>query len=39
MWCPRHADSERDFECTKMISALHVEQVIRQLIADRQDCA
>jgi len=39
LWCPRHADSERDFECTKMISALHVEQVIRQLIADRQDCA
>ncbi len=39
MWCPRHADTERDFECTKMISSRHVEQTIEQLIADQQDYA
>ncbi|GBQ10080.1 autotransporter strand-loop-strand O-heptosyltransferase [Swaminathania salitolerans] len=32
-WCPRHANTERDFECTKMISSAHVEQVIEELLA------
>lgn len=36
MWCPRHADTERDFECTKMISYEQVEQAISQLVADQQ---
>ncbi|NVN42652.1 autotransporter strand-loop-strand O-heptosyltransferase [Asaia siamensis] len=36
MWCPRHAETERDFECTKLISPSHVEQTIRQLISDGQ---
>ncbi|GAB6853453.1 autotransporter strand-loop-strand O-heptosyltransferase [Asaia astilbis] len=36
MWCPRHANTERDFECTKMITSSHVEQVIDQLIDDLQ---
>ena len=34
MWCPRHANTERDFECTKMISPEQVEKTINRLIAD-----
>jgi len=36
MWCPRHANTERDFECTKMIAYEQVELMINQVIADRQ---
>ncbi|WP_122050500.1 autotransporter strand-loop-strand O-heptosyltransferase [Asaia bogorensis] len=37
MWCPRHANTERDFECTKMIAFEQVAMMIDQVIADQQD--
>jgi len=36
MWCPRHANTERDFECTKMISYEQVAQTVDRLIAERE---
>ncbi len=31
LWCPRHAGSPRQFECTRLITAAHVNQVIQRL--------
>jgi len=34
MWCPRHGETERDFECTKMISPEQVIGTVDRVIAD-----
>jgi autotransporter strand-loop-strand O-heptosyltransferase len=31
LWCPRHAGTPRQFECTKLITAEHVKSVIRKI--------
>jgi autotransporter strand-loop-strand O-heptosyltransferase len=31
LWCPRHADTPRQFECTRVITAEQVKTVIRQI--------
>lgn len=31
LWCPRHAGTERQFECTKLISAQQVMKMIRSI--------
>jgi len=31
LWCPRHADTPRQFECTRLITAEQVKQVIRTI--------
>ena len=31
LWCPRHADTPRQFECTRLITAEQVKQMIRQI--------
>ena len=31
LWCPRHADTPRQFECTRLITADQVNQVIRTI--------
>lgn len=31
MWCPRHADTPRQFECTRLITAAQVIQVIARV--------
>jgi autotransporter strand-loop-strand O-heptosyltransferase len=31
LWCPRHASTPRQFECTRLITADHVKQVIRRI--------
>ncbi len=31
LWCPRHKDTERQFECTRLITADQVKQVIRRV--------
>jgi autotransporter strand-loop-strand O-heptosyltransferase len=33
LWCPRHAGTPRQFECTRLITAEHVEAVIRRIPA------
>jgi autotransporter strand-loop-strand O-heptosyltransferase len=34
-WCPRHKDTPRQFECTRLISAGQVKQVLQPLIKER----
>jgi autotransporter strand-loop-strand O-heptosyltransferase len=31
LWCPRHQDTPRQFECTRLITAAQVQQVIRTI--------
>jgi autotransporter strand-loop-strand O-heptosyltransferase len=31
LWCPRHANTSRQFECTRLITAEQVKQVIRAI--------
>ena len=31
LWCPRHAGTPRQFECTRLITADHVKQAIRSI--------
>ena len=31
LWCPRHADTPRQFECTRLITADQVKQAIRRI--------
>ncbi len=31
LWCPRHKDTPRQFECTRLITADHVKAVIRRI--------
>jgi autotransporter strand-loop-strand O-heptosyltransferase len=31
LWCPRHKDTPRQFECTRLITAEHVKATIRQI--------
>jgi autotransporter strand-loop-strand O-heptosyltransferase len=31
LWCPRHANTPRQFECTRLITAEQVKQVIQQI--------
>jgi autotransporter strand-loop-strand O-heptosyltransferase len=31
LWCPRHKNTERHFECTRLISADHVKNIIKKL--------
>lgn len=31
LWCPRHANTSRQFECTRLITADHVKQVIQRI--------
>ncbi|MBV9824441.1 MAG: autotransporter strand-loop-strand O-heptosyltransferase [Alphaproteobacteria bacterium] len=33
LWCPRHANTPRQFECTRLITAEQVKQVIRHIPA------
>lgn len=35
-WCPRHKNTDRQFECTRLITADHVNSVIDRLMADYQ---
>jgi autotransporter strand-loop-strand O-heptosyltransferase len=32
MWCPRHAGTSRQFECTRLITSAHVNRVIEKLL-------
>jgi autotransporter strand-loop-strand O-heptosyltransferase len=31
LWCPRHANTPRQFECTRLITAEHVKDTIRRI--------
>jgi autotransporter strand-loop-strand O-heptosyltransferase len=31
LWCPRHANTPRQFECTRLIAATHVKDTIRRI--------
>jgi autotransporter strand-loop-strand O-heptosyltransferase len=31
LWCPRHAGTPRQFECTRLITSTHVTQVIQKI--------
>lgn len=31
LWCPRHKDTPRQFECTRLITAEHVKNVLRMI--------
>ena len=31
LWCPRHANTPRQFECTRLITAEHVRQLLRRV--------
>jgi len=31
LWCPRHKDTPRQFECTRLITSEHVKTAIRQI--------
>ncbi|MGD0634248.1 MAG: autotransporter strand-loop-strand O-heptosyltransferase [Beijerinckiaceae bacterium] len=31
LWCPRHANTPRQFECTRLITAAHVKRVIETI--------
>jgi autotransporter strand-loop-strand O-heptosyltransferase len=31
LWCPRHAGTPRQFECTRLITAEQVKQAIRRI--------
>jgi autotransporter strand-loop-strand O-heptosyltransferase len=31
LWCPRHANTPRQFECTRLITADHVKDTIRRI--------
>ena len=31
LWCPRHRDTPRQFECTRLITADHVKKTIREI--------
>ena len=31
LWCPRHKDTPRQFECTRLITSEHVKATIRQI--------
>jgi hypothetical protein len=33
MWCPRHQNTPRHFECTKLITGLHVKAQIDRALA------
>jgi autotransporter strand-loop-strand O-heptosyltransferase len=39
LWCPRHANTPRQFECTRLITAEAVKDVIRRIPAFRQQHA
>lgn len=32
LWCPRHAGTDRQFECSRLITPGHVQNVLRRLI-------
>jgi autotransporter strand-loop-strand O-heptosyltransferase len=38
LWCPRHKDTPRQFECTRLITAEHVKSIIHTVpsVAERQ---
>ena len=36
MWCPRHKGTERQFECTKLITVDHVKSVIEKIPSFRK---
>jgi hypothetical protein len=31
LWCPRHKDTARQFECTRLITADHVKRIIESV--------
>jgi len=31
LWCPRHKDTPRQFECTRLITVEHVKSVIKTI--------
>jgi autotransporter strand-loop-strand O-heptosyltransferase len=31
LWCPRHANTPRQFECTRLITGAHVTQIIARI--------
>jgi autotransporter strand-loop-strand O-heptosyltransferase len=39
LWCPRHANTPRQFECTRLITAEAVKDVIRRIPAFKQQHA
>jgi autotransporter strand-loop-strand O-heptosyltransferase len=39
LWCPRHAGSSRQFECTRLITPKHVSQVIQRIPGFRSRCS
>jgi autotransporter strand-loop-strand O-heptosyltransferase len=39
LWCPRHANTSRQFECTRLITAEAVKQAIRRIPAFKQQHA
>ena len=36
MWCPRHENTPRHFECTRLITGAHVISVIDKALSDRR---
>ncbi|MFJ2992871.1 autotransporter strand-loop-strand O-heptosyltransferase [Pandoraea sp. NPDC087047] len=36
LWCPRYAGTDRQFECSRLITPGHVQSVIRRLMQDRK---
>jgi autotransporter strand-loop-strand O-heptosyltransferase len=36
-WCPRHKGSERQFECTRLITVDHVKSIIRKIPGFKAD--
>jgi hypothetical protein len=36
LWCPRHAGTRRQFECTSLITAEQVKQTIRRIPGFRE---
>lgn len=39
LWCPRHKNTDRHFECTRMISSQHVIRIIESIPAFQQQRA
>ena len=33
-WCPKHAGTDREFECTRFIAPEHVNHMIDRVIKD-----
>ena len=39
LWCPRHANTPRQFECTRLVTAEQVKQTTRRILGfGASDC-